>query len=529
MPGPRRARRVAAGAALALAVTACTGGGGGHTAARGNVSVYICEPQSLIPPNTSELCGSEVLASLFTPLVEYDPKTSALRYTGVAESIRSPDQKVWTITLKRGYTFHNGEPVDAASFARAWNAAAYGPNAYANSYSFENVAGYDALQGTRPKAKTMSGLEVVDPTTLRVTLKAPFSQFPVTLGYTAFYPLPKVFTDDPKKFGTAPVGNGPFRMDGTWQHDQRITVRRYDDYAGDKAKVAGATFTIYSNINTAYNDLLGGNLDIMDELPAERIPAARSQFGDRFIDQPNSEFAYLGYPLYDPQFRNPDLRRALSMAIDRKAIIDAIFHGAYTPATSVVSPLFEPGQQDPCGQSCRFDPARAKQLYDRAGGYSGTLTLWFNSGAAHEKWMEAVANQLRTNLGITDVRFRSLEFPQYLARIDADQMTGPFRLSWVADYPSAQNYLEPLYTTRGSANDFRYSNPRVDRLIAAGNAAGSVAAGGQRYQEAERLVLADMPTIPLWFERTQAAHSDRVGNVVIDAFVRIRLADVTVR
>jgi ABC-type oligopeptide transport system substrate-binding subunit len=143
--------------------------------------------------------------------------------------------------------------------------------------------------------------------------------------------------------------------------------------------------------------------------------------------------------------------------------------------------------------------------------------------------MEAVANQLRTNLGITDVRFRSLEFPQYLARIDAEQMTGPFRLSWVADYPSAQNYLEPLYTTRGSANDFRYSNPRVDRLIAAGNAAGSVAAGAQRYQEAERLVLADLPTIPLWFERTQAAHSDRVGNVVIDAFVRIRLADVTVR
>jgi oligopeptide transport system substrate-binding protein len=529
MAGARRTRWLAAGAVFALAVTGCTGGGGGSTDTSGKVSVYICEPQSLIPPDTSELCGSEVLASLFTPLVEYDPTTSAVRYTGIAESIRSPDQRVWTITLKRGYTFHNGEPVDAASFARAWNAAAYGPNAYANSYSFENVAGYDALQGTRPKAKAMSGVEVVDPTTLRVTLKAPFSQFPVTLGYTAFYPLPKAFSDDPKKFGTAPVGNGPFRMDGTWQHDRSITVRRYDDYAGDKAKATAATFKIYSDINTAYNDLLGGDLDIMDELPPERIPGAKSRFGDRFIDQPSSQFTYLGYPVYDPKFRNPDLRKALSMAIDRQAIIDAIFHGAYTPAKSVVSPLFEPGQHDPCGGSCTFDPARAKQLYDRAGGYPGTLTLWFNSDAAHAKWMEAVANQLRTNLGITDVRFRSLEFPQYLARIDAEQMNGPFRLSWVADYPSAQNYLEPLYTTRGSANDFGYSNPRVDAVVAAGNAAASVAAGAQRYQEAERLVLADMPVIPMWFERTQAAHSDRVDNVVIDAFVRIRLADVTVR
>jgi ABC-type oligopeptide transport system substrate-binding subunit len=530
MPRPSRTRWIAVGAAsLVLAVTACTGGDGGNTESDGTVSVYICEPKSLLPPDADELCGTEVLASLFTPLVEYDPKTSALRYTGIAESIESSDQKMWTITLKRGYTFHDGEPVDAASFARAWNAAAYGPNAYANSYFFENVAGYDDLQGKSPKARKMSGLTVVAPTTLRVTLKAPFSQFPVTLGATAFYPLPKVFSDDPQKFGTAPVGDGPFRMDGKWEHDQRIAVRRYDRYAGDKAEVAGVTFKIYSDINTAYNDLLGGNVDIMDELPPERIADARSKFGDRFIDQPSAQFSYLGLPLYDPKFRSADLRKALSMAIDRKVIVDAIFHGAYTPATSVVSPLFEPGQPDPCGEACRYQRTKARQLFDRAGGYPGTLTLWFNSGAGHEKWMEAVANQLRTNLGISDIRFRALEFPQYVARITARQITGPFRLSWVADYPSAQSYLEPLYTTRGPANDFGYSNPRVDRLIAGGNAASSVEAGAQRYQEAERLVLADMPVIPLWFERTQAAHSERVGNVVIDAFVRIRLADVTVR
>lgn len=521
-------RWAAVTAALVLTATACTGGAGAKSGGRKNVSLYICEPASLIPPNTTEICGMEVLASLFTPLVEYDPKTSALRYSGVARTIASPDQKVWTIRLKSGYSFHNGEPVDAASFARGWNAAAYGPNAYANSYFFESIVGYDALQGTRPKAKEMSGLTVVDPATLRVTLKAPFSQFPVTLGATAFYPLPKVFTTDPKKFGTAPVGDGPFQMDGTWEHDQRIPVRRYDKYAGDKAKVDGVTFKIYSNINTAFNDLLGGNLDIMDELPVGRIPEARAQFGDRFIDQPSSQFSYLGFPLYDRRFRSADLRKAFSMAIDRQAVIQAIFHGAYTPATSIVSPLFAPGDRDPCGGACTFDPAEAKRLYARAGGYSGTLTLWFNSGADHEKWMEAVANQLRTTLGITDIRFRALEFPQYVELIQAKKITGPFRLSWVPDYPSAQSYLEPLFTTGAPTNDVRYSNPRVDRLVAAGNAAGSAEAAAQRYQEAERLILADMPIVPLWFERTQAAHSERVHNVVIDAFVRVRLADVTV-
>jgi ABC-type oligopeptide transport system substrate-binding subunit len=318
-------------------------------------------------------------------------------------------------------------------------------------------------------------------------------------------------------------------MDGTWKHNAQVAVTRNDDYAGEKAEAGAATFKIYSDINTAYNDLLAGDLDIMDELPPERVAEARSQLGDRYLEKESSQFSYLGYPLYDRDFANPDLRKAFSMAIDRQEIIDALFGGAYTPATSLVAPAFSGGQENPCGEACTFDPARAKELYDRAGGYDGTLTLWLNSGAGHEKWVEAVANQLRGTLGITDVRFRSLDFAQYLEKVDKEEMTGPFRLSWVADYPSPESYLAPLYATEGSANDFRYANPRVDELIAEAGAAGSVEKGVALYNQAEKTVLGDMPIIPMWFEKTQAAHSARVGGVQIDAFARIQLAEVTVR
>jgi ABC-type oligopeptide transport system substrate-binding subunit len=522
-----RIRWIAATAVVALALAGCAGGGPG--ASRATVSMYICEPQSLIPQNVTEACGGQVLAALFEPLVEYDPDTSGLRMTGVAKSVRSTDNTVWTIELKDGYRFHNGEPVDAASFARAWNAGAYGPNAYGNSYSFENIAGYADLQGTKPKAHEMSGLKVLDPLTLQVTLSAPFSQFPLTLGYTAFYPLPKAFEADPQKYGQAPIGNGPYEMDGTWQHDRSIATTRFDGFAGSKARNGGATFTIYSSIDTAYNDLLGGNLDIMGKLPPERLAGARSQLGDRFLERPGSQFTYLGFPLYDTRFRNADLRRAFSMAIDRKAVVDAIFAGAYAPASSVVPPVFPLGDGDPCAGACTYDPAAARKLLHRAGGFTGPLTLWFNSGAGQDKWVEAVSNQLRTNLGIEDVRFRALDFAQYLARIDANGMTGPFRLSWVADYPSAQNYLQPLYATGAPANDFRYSDKRVDALIAAGNAARSAQDSTRYYRDAERLILADMPVVPMWFQKIQAARSERVGNVRIDAFGRVHLADVTVR
>ncbi|MGN6576900.1 MAG: peptide ABC transporter substrate-binding protein, partial [Nocardioides sp.] len=450
----------------------------------------------------------------------------------VAASIESDDQKTWTITLKDGWTFHNGEPVDAASYVRAWNAGAYSPNAYGNSYFFENIVGYDDLQapedGGEPKATEMSGLKIVDDHTFTVELKSPFSQFPLTVGYTAFYPLPKAYEDDPKAFEEQPIGNGPFQMDGSWKHNREIKVKRYDNYAGAKAKSENVTFAIYSDVNTAYNDLLAGNLDVMDAIPPERLADAKAQFGDRFIQRPSSSFTYIGFPLYDKAFSDVRLRKAISMAIDREAIIKAIFNGSLKPAKSVVSPVVAGSRGDPCGESCSYDPDKAKQLYDAAGGYDGTLTLWFNSGAGHEDWMESVSNQLRSNLGIKDIKFKSLEFAEYLQLLDAEKVTGPFRLGWVMDYPSPQNYLEPIYSTSGSSNNFGYSNKKVDALIEKGNQAPTIDEGIEFYQQAEDQILSDMPNIPMWFGQVQAAHSDRVSNVVIDAFTRVNTSQIEV-
>ena len=135
--------------------------------------------------------------------MQYDDQ-GGVAYTGVADSITSDDSTTWTVTLKDGWTFHDGTPVTAASFVDAWNYTAYSPNAQSASYFFANVEGYDALQAetddagnvtTPPSAEEMTGLKVVDDQTFTVTLSAPFAQFPVTVGYNAFYPMPESFVD----------------------------------------------------------------------------------------------------------------------------------------------------------------------------------------------------------------------------------------------------------------------------------------------------------------------------------------------
>ena len=536
MRGTARARWAVGAAVLALAATACGGGddggdeGAGEAASGGSFSMESGEPESLIPGNTNESEGSQVLQALYSGLYDYDAETSE-PIAEMAESVESDDQINWTITIKDGWTFHDGTPVTAQSFVDAWNWTAYSPNAAGNSYFHDKVVGYDDLQGEEgatPTAQEMSGLQVTDDLTFTVQLNAPFSQFPLTLGYNAFFPMAEACLADIEACNEEPIGNGPYQMDGPWEHNQAINLTRYEDFAGEPGNADTVEFRIYSDINTAYNDLLAGNLDVMNQVPPERIATLATDFPDRNIVQPESAFTAVAFPLYDARFTNPELRQAFSQAIDRQAIIDAIFNGTRVEAKSLVSPVVAGSREDACGELCEYDPAAAKQKFDAAGGFQGTLTLWFNSGAGHEKWMEAVSNQLRQNLGIKTIKFKSLEFAEYLGLLDEEKVTGPFRLGWSMDYPSPQNYLEPIYGTTGSSNNFGYSNKKVDDLIDQGNSAADVDAGIDLYNQAEDLILQDMPVIPMWFGKVQAAHSENVSNVVVDAFTSVRAAQVTV-
>jgi ABC-type oligopeptide transport system substrate-binding subunit len=187
-----------------------------------------------------------------------------------------------------------------------------------------------------------------------------------------------------------------------------------------------------------------------------------------------------------------------------------------------------PGSRpDACGL-CVYDPARARRILASAGGFGGPLHLWFSTSAENQPALEAVANMLRTNLGLTDIRFDVLDFAQFLSLVKARKVTGPFFSSWLMDYPSPHTYIAPLYTAGARTNRTGYANPLVDEHIAEGDRAPSVAAAIGPYQAAEDVILDDMPVIPLWFGKTRAVHGDRVIHVAIDPFSRIRVQDVQV-
>ena len=515
---------------IAGGVAACSGGnkssGNSTDSSKTVVSVGIGEPKSIIPPNAGETEGGQVIYATFAGLLDYDKDSKP--FPVIADSITTQDSKVWTIKIKDGFTFHNGEKVTSESFIDAWNWGAYGPNASdVNSY-YQQIDGYAAMNPTdskaTPTAKTLSGLKKVDDLTFTVTLSSPFVDFNAELGYTAFYPMPKVaFTPDgtvTKAYEDAPIGDGPFKIKGKWNHDQNIETERFDGWKGTKVKVAGINFKIYQDQKAQYSDTLADTLDIDRKVDTSNLINAKNDFGNRYKVSALSEFQYLAFPTYDPKYSNPDVRKAISMAIDRQQIADTIFAGTVKPATSFISPVIPGFRDNTCGDACKFNAAAAKALYQSAGG-PATIQITYNADGGHKPSIEAVCNQLQTNLGVTCQAKGEPKFADLLAKVKAkDPTVGMFRLGWVMDYPSMYDYLFPLYDTASipSPNYFGYSNKQFDDLVQKGTEAKTQADAIKLWQQAEDILAKDMPVIPMRYGQNNYVTSKKIKNVDVTLF-----------
>ncbi|MFF1875206.1 ABC transporter substrate-binding protein [Streptomyces sp. CB03911] len=538
-------RWTALAACTALAISACsTSGGksatdqasGGSGKKGGSISVELGEPQhGLVPQNTAESEGSEVLNALFSGLVEYDNDTSVPKLR-VAESIESPDATTWTIKLKDSYTFHNGEKVTAKSFVDAWNYGANQDNAQEALPFFDKILGSDELapgKGKTPATKELKGLKVVDDKTFTVTLKAPFSQFKTMLGYNAFFPLPAAFFTDPKAFDDAPIGNGPFQIDGKWEHNKQIKVKRYENFpaAEGKAKLDTVTFKIYEKLETAYNDLRADTIQITDKLPVSAMATVASEFGDRYIYKPESGVGYIGFPIAtNPAFANADVRKAISMAIDRESITKTIFSGTRKPADDFISPIIPGYRKGALGDVAKYDPAKAKALFTQAGGLPGnTMEIGYNADGGHKEWIEAVGNQLKANLGV-EVTYKPFEkFGAILTALGDKQYSGAFRMAWSMDYPSAENYLRPIFSKIAIDNGSNYGgyvNEEFETLLAKADSAKTDEESLKLYQQADDVLIKDVPYIPIYTYMSSAAYTKTVKNVKVNAQGQMDLANV---
>ncbi|MFF7855513.1 ABC transporter substrate-binding protein [Streptomyces sp. NPDC007904] len=528
MRGAKSAKWVAVAAVVALGATACGGGSGdggsdNNNAAvdpKGIFSVDVGEPQNpLQPANAKESNGSKVIRAIFSQLVDFDEKGKVVYEN--AESIKTEDNKTWTVTLRDGWKFHNGEAVTAKSYVDAWNWAANIKNNQTNSYWFSDIKGFADVHPDKgdPKAETMSGLKVVDDKTFTIELSSAIPYFEYKLGYDVWSPLPSGFFKDPEGYGEKPVGNGPYEF-VKWEHKKQIEVKAFADYQGaDKPKNGGVIFKNYTTVEAGYQDLLSNNLDIIRQIGPKDLPKRKADLGDRAVDQDYNAVQSLVPAFYTKQWKDidPKVLQGLSMAIDRETITKTVLNGTREPATSFVAKGVAGYQPGVAGDILTYNPEKAKQLIEEAGGVPGNkIFIQFNADGGHKEWVEAVCNSIRKATGVECAGDSKPDFQTDLDARDAQEVKSMYRGGWVQDYPLNVNFMRDLYGSKADGNTSGFADKEIDALFKQGDNAADLDSAIKSYQEAEKAMFEKMPAIPLWYYKANFGYSTNVKNVKFD-------------
>lgn len=475
------------------------------------------DPAAIDPALLTDSGGELVADAVFDSLVALDEDLEAVP-AAASDWRMDDDGRTYTFRLRAGARFHDGEPVTAEDFVRAFQriVAAGGEERSFVAGLLAPVAGF---AGAVRDGQPLSGVTAVDPETLRIRLRRPDADFLTVLSHPALGPVPATAVSDPTRFAEQPVGNGPFVVDQPWEHDQFIRLRRFDQHRRPPL-LDEVVFQIYPGDAGAvqqYEEFQEGGLDVSRVPPTTLRDLAVSDGGDAgplrgpgLIDDPSLTVYFYGLDVARPPMDDPALRRAVSLAVDREAVTEQLLRGTRRPAMGIVPPAIPGARTRPCDH-CRHDPEAARAALERAradGPVDQPLQLLHNAGRAHEAIAELVARQLRSTLGVT-VQVSARDGEDYLADLRAGE-ADLFRFGWQAPVPTMGAVLEPLFTSDGEHNLVGYADPEVDRTARRARAELDAAARRRLWQRVEQAVLDDVAVVPLFVYRHDLVVAEQV-------------------
>ncbi|HEX7834331.1 MAG TPA: ABC transporter substrate-binding protein [Pseudolysinimonas sp.] len=503
-----------------LLLSGCTSTGGG---ADDIILVNGSEPANpLTPGDTDEPGGFRILQALYAGLVAYDEFGVAV--PDVAQSITpNEDNTVYTVKLRDGEDFTDGEPVTADSFVDAWDWIALASNKALNQRYFSDIVGFSA--DADASLITEGGLVVIDDRTFEIHLATPISDFPQRLGLPVFSPLPPAFFDDPSAFAEHPIGNGPYLIDGddAWKHGNRIELVANPGYHGQrKAQNGGVTMLFYDTLDTAYSDLLSGHLDVLDQLPESALATFEDELSDRDIDGPGPTLESITIPSTLPHFAGPEgtLRRlAISMAFDRTAIVTDLFGVTRIAARDFATPALVGFRGEVPGfGALLYNEDLAKDAWERANllaPWDGTFEIAYDSDGAQRDWVDTVAASISATLGIDAAGKPYPSDAALQSAIDAGSVGSAYAGVIRGDYPSVTAFIG-RYASDSPENTGQYKNLDFDALLGTAAKATTRSDREAAYTRAQSTLLADLPALPLWNSTVQVGFGEGIEHVTID-------------
>jgi oligopeptide transport system substrate-binding protein len=520
-----------------LLLTAC-GGGTPNTASSptgtpkpGGTYSYplAADPVSIEPLNAQESEGMQVAHQVFQGLAKYvvNDKGEMVARPDIAESWDTSDAQTWTFHLKKGVMFQApvSREVVAQDFVDSWNRVTDPANQSYVSYILAPIEGCDDGGYQVDAEQGLTGVTAVDDYTLQVKLRYPFAEFPQLLGHpvAAVTPVDYIQQVGAKKYARKPVGTGPYKV-ASWKKDRSLTLVKdpafWDTSAGGPY-IDTIDMPIVPEAQASWSQFQRGELDytVVPEgmvATAENAPQVKS--GEWSARRwPVLAVYFVGMNMADATLgQDLELRKAIAESADAAGVIDTVDEGVPLVATGYV-PEGVPGYR--ADQSpYRFDLAAATAAVDAAGG-APTLQYWHDANDDHQSVAEALqAGWAEAGIGVKLSAFEWATFLDKLSKGDAGSGSQLFRGGWIANYPSMDAFLYPLFQSdqsRTGSYTF-YSNKRVDDVLLEARSTLDAQRRYLLYAQAEKLILTDMPAVPLYYYRHFRVTNNRIAGFYED-------------
>ena len=457
------------------------------------------EPEYIDPGLLTGQPDDRIASMLFEGLTTKHPKTlEAL--PGVAERWEiSADGLTYIFHLRRDARWTDGRPVTAPDFVYSWTRVLDPRTAARFASQLYHIANGEEFNQGRISDPGRLGVKALDNHTLLVQLRQPVSFFLYLTSHATLYPVPRERVEQYGADWTAPgniVGNGAFRLVEHRTHDRFVLERNPLYWDAKNVRLQRIVAYSIDDSYTASNMYESGRIDwVAGSLPPEYISYMRGRFRD-FQSDPFLATYYYSYNVTRPPFNNPLVRRALAMAVDRRAITDELLRGGQIPTAHFI-PVGFPDYHSPAGPE--YDPQQAARLLAEAGYPNGEgfppVSIFFNTLDLHQKTAESIQQMWTKNLNIR-VSLRSEEWASFLksrSNLEFDIA----RNGWIADYPDPTAFAELLQSTNEN-NDTGWSNPEYDRLLALSRGETDPLQRFGLLQKAEAIVLRELPVLPLY-------------------------------
>ncbi len=490
------------------------------------LNLFGDDPLTLDPVLSADATSHNYAVQIFSGLVRLDDNLQTVGDIAQNWDI-SPDGKTYTFHLRNDVKFQDGRQAKADDFKFSWERAADPTTASptAITYLGDIVGVQDMLNG---KAKTISGVEVIDEYTLRVTIDSPKSYFLPKMSYPTAFVVDKNNVKSGRNWWLTPNGTGPFKL-RQYTKQKQLVLDRNDLYYGAKAKVGTVIFNILSGVpmdlyETGKIDVVGVSLPYI-----ERASDQSGSFAGQLTQSPELSITYIGFNSATPPFDDINVRLAFSYAIDKDKLVSAAFENMLQRADGILPPGMPGYNKNLVGLG--FDVNKAKDLIAKSkyGSVANLPPITLTSsgdGGGVAGFLGAIAYQWKQNLGV-DITIRVLEPERYIYNLkpELDQM---FNFGWIADYPHPQDFLDVLFGSSAYYNYGGYSNTDVDTLLNKAGKELDFSTSASLYRQAEQKLVDDAVAIPLFFGQNYILVKPYVKDYKLNPLGFVMLSNVSV-